>query len=113
MGPNSPIGNTSLVPVAEAQAAFALRCIERIRVGAIDAVAPRPQAAEAFNQLIRENMSDTVWVTGCNSWYLGPDGTPTLWPFSPGWFRQMLEGPEEYVVVSPAGSRNPMSEPAI
>ena len=46
-------------------------------------------------------MPDTVWVTGCDSWYLGPDGTPTLWPFTPEQFYEMLgDLPEEEFTAS-------------
>lgn len=95
MGPNSPIGNTSLVPVAEAQAGFILGWVERLRQGAVRTVMPTAEATAAFNAEIRDNMGDTVWVTGCDSWYIGPDGTPTLWPFSHRRFREMLARPDE------------------
>ena len=28
-------------------------------------------------------MPPTVWVTGCSSWYLGKDGLPELFPWTP------------------------------
>jgi hypothetical protein len=28
-------------------------------------------------------MPDTVWTTGCTSWYIGPDGNPELWRWNP------------------------------
>ena len=27
-------------------------------------------------------MPDTVWTTGCDSWYLNDDGVPEVWPFT-------------------------------
>jgi hypothetical protein len=35
-------------------------------------------------------MPDTVWTTGCNSWYLGQDGNPELWPWTPDRHRVRL-----------------------
>ena len=39
-------------------------------------------------------MPATVWVTGCDSWYLGKDGLPELWPWAPERHREMLRAPE-------------------
>lgn len=105
MGPNSPVGNTSLVPIAEAQADFALHWIRRIAAGQIASVAPTQEAADAFNREIRDNMGDTVWTTGCDSWYIGPDGTPTLWPFSMRQFwRRLAEIDEREFTAAPVGA---------
>ena len=90
LGPNSPIGNTSLVPLAESQADFVVRWVQRIASGRIRHVAPTPAATAAFNAELRANMHDTVWVTGCDSWYIGPDGQPTMWPFAIDAFHRML-----------------------
>ncbi len=90
LGPNSPIGNTSLVPLAESQADFVARWVRRIASGEIHDVAPTAEATAAFNAAIRDNMRDTVWVTGCDSWYIGPDGQPTMWPFAIDEFHRMM-----------------------
>ena len=34
-------------------------------------------------------MKNTVWVAGCNSWYLDEDGDPAMWPFT--WKRWVKE----------------------
>lgn len=81
MGPNSPIGNASLVPIAEAQASYVVRWLERMRDEHIREVEPTEAATTAFYEEVKAAMSGTVWVTGCDSWYLGEDGTPLLWPW--------------------------------
>jgi cation diffusion facilitator CzcD-associated flavoprotein CzcO len=93
MGPHSPIGNQSLVAVAESQAEYVLRWIELLRGGAIASASPTSEATERFNADMRESMPDTVWATGCSSWYLGPDGLPELWPWTPARHREMLREP--------------------
>jgi hypothetical protein len=30
--------------------------------------------------MIKERMGHTVWVSGCNSWYLDADGDALSWP---------------------------------
>jgi hypothetical protein len=35
-------------------------------------------------------MPQTVWVTGCSSWYLGKDGLPELFRWPPLRHRELL-----------------------
>jgi cation diffusion facilitator CzcD-associated flavoprotein CzcO len=93
MGPHSPFGNQSLVMIAENQADYVMHWIDRFRNGEIVSVAPTHEATERFNDELRAAMGDTVWMTGCNSWYLGKDGYPELWPWVPERHREMLAEP--------------------
>jgi len=93
VGPNSPIGNISVIDVSETQTGYILACIERVEQGGGKALAPKREAAEAFQASLRDAMKDTVWVTGCNSWYLDPDGIPTLWPWSAKHFHEVMRHP--------------------
>ncbi|MGZ4515149.1 MAG: flavin-containing monooxygenase [Mycobacterium sp.] len=90
LGPHSPVGNLALTTVAESQADHILRWIQRWRRGEFDTVAPTGPATENFNAKLRAAMPDTVWTTGCDSWYLNKDGVPEVWPFTPGEHRAML-----------------------
>jgi cation diffusion facilitator CzcD-associated flavoprotein CzcO len=93
MGPHSPFGNQSLIAVAEDQADYVVRCIRMVADGRLAAVAPTAEATERFNEELRAAMGDTVWVTGCRSWYQGKDGRPELWPWPPERHREMLREP--------------------
>jgi cation diffusion facilitator CzcD-associated flavoprotein CzcO len=90
MGPNSPVNDSSMFNVAETQVDYVMRIIERWRRGEIDAIAPRADAAIRFNQSLRDGLQGTVWTTGCDSWYIGPDGTPVIWPWLPQRHRELL-----------------------
>jgi cation diffusion facilitator CzcD-associated flavoprotein CzcO len=94
MGPHSPIGNQSLVPVAESQADFALWWIRRIADGSITAAAPTEAASKDYNEDMKASMPQTVWVTGCSSWYLGKDGLPELFPWAPERHQELLKSPD-------------------
>ena len=94
MGPHSPFGNESMITVAEDQSNFILRCIELVRSGRATAVAPTAEATQRFNEELRGAMPNTVWLTGCNSWYLGKDGLPELWPFVPERHTEQLREPD-------------------
>jgi len=90
LGPHSPVGNLALTTVAESQADHILRWIERWRHGEFDTVEPTSSATESFNAQLRAAMPDTVWTTGCDSWYLNKAGVPEVWPFTPAEHRAML-----------------------
>jgi cation diffusion facilitator CzcD-associated flavoprotein CzcO len=94
LGPHSPVGNLALTTVAESQADHILRWIERWRRREFDTVEPTASATELFNAKLRAAMPDTVWTTGCNSWYLNKDGVPEVWPLTPGEHRSMLANPD-------------------
>jgi cation diffusion facilitator CzcD-associated flavoprotein CzcO len=93
LGPHSPVGNYSLTAISEAQAAHVLGWIRRWRRGEFDTVAPTVQATAAFNASLKAAMPGTIWVTGCDSWYLGKDGLPELWPWTPDEHRVRLIAP--------------------
>ncbi|MEE9608497.1 MAG: NAD(P)/FAD-dependent oxidoreductase [Myxococcota bacterium] len=93
VGPNSPIGNISLIDVSEVQADYILKCIRLLRKGEVTALAPTEHATQAFHAKLVEAMKDTVWVTGCNSWYLDADGVPNTWPWTAARFHQEMRKP--------------------
>src|SRR5262245_61240340 len=47
-GPNGPVGNFSLIEVAELQMAYLLQLVERVRTGACRAVSPKEEATARF-----------------------------------------------------------------
>jgi cation diffusion facilitator CzcD-associated flavoprotein CzcO len=94
MGPHSPIGNQSLVLIAENQADYALWWINRMRNGEILAAAPTEVATKEYNEQMRSAMPQTIWVSGCKSWYLGKDGLPELFPWRPIRHRELLAAPD-------------------
>jgi cation diffusion facilitator CzcD-associated flavoprotein CzcO len=91
MGPLSPLGNQSLFATSETQQDFALSVIEEWRRGAIDAAAPTAEATAEFMAQARAALPNTVWATGCDSWYIGKDGLPNLWPWMPERHRELLQ----------------------
>ena len=93
MGPHSPIGNQSLVMIAENQADYAMWWINQIRDGRVVAAAPTEAATKDYNEEMKAAMPQTVWVTGCKSWYLGQDGLPELFPWTPIRHRELLSTP--------------------
>lgn len=94
MGPHSPIGNQSLIPIAEDQADYAMWWIRAIRDGRISAAAPTEVATKEYNDALKAAMPQTIWASGCNSWYLGKDGLPELFPWTPQRHSELLREPD-------------------
>ncbi len=94
VGPNSPIGNISLIDVSEVQADYIMKCIQPLRDGTAATIAPDPEATKRFHASLLDAMQDTVWVTGCNSWYLDEDGVPITWPWSASRFHKDMRKPD-------------------
>jgi len=82
MGPQSPVGNFSLIDVAEIQFNYIAKLLDRLRDGQYSAVQPSVAATEHFTADVIAAMKDTIWVTGCNSWYLDERGVPITWPWT-------------------------------
>jgi cation diffusion facilitator CzcD-associated flavoprotein CzcO len=95
MGPHSPIGNQSLVPIAEDQADYALWWIKQIADGRVASAAPSEAATQDYNDEMKSAMPQTVWMTGCSSWYLGKDGLPELFPWQPKRHHELLRTPDK------------------
>ena len=93
-GPNGPVGNFPLIGVAEAQFDYLMQLVDLVRVGKAGQVSPTRAAAERFEAERVEATKNTIWVTGCRSWYLDDRGIPAAWPWSFDRFREVMESPE-------------------
>ncbi|KZX60464.1 monooxygenase [Halioglobus sp. HI00S01] len=94
LGPNTPIGNYSVIAMSEVQTNYVLKLIDQWRAGKLDQVEATEEAKQRFNDYLREGMGNTVWVGGCQSWYLDADGDPAMWPYSWKQWVKELEEPD-------------------
>jgi cation diffusion facilitator CzcD-associated flavoprotein CzcO len=93
-GPNGPVGNFSLIEIAEMQFAYILQLIELIRSGRCREVSATQEAMDAHESARVEAAKKTIWVTGCRSWYLDDRGVPATWPWSFDRFREVMRAPD-------------------
>jgi len=93
-GPNSPVGNFSLIDVAELQFAYILQLVEQVRSGACDEVCASPGAMARFDAERKQAAKTTIWNSGCKSWYLDRNGLPTAWPWTFDRFRHEMSEPQ-------------------
>lgn len=82
LGPNTPIGNYSVIAMSEVQSEYVLKLIDHWRAGELETVEATEEAKVAYNQYLQAGMSKTVWVGGCQSWYMDEDGDLAMWPYS-------------------------------
>jgi hypothetical protein len=92
-GPNSPVGNFSLIEVAELQMGYVMQLVEAIRSGACDQLSPSRAAMTRFDAERRVAARTTIWNSGCRSWYLDATGLPTAWPWTFDRFREEMRTP--------------------
>jgi cation diffusion facilitator CzcD-associated flavoprotein CzcO len=93
-GPNSPIGNFSLIEVAELQMSYALQLVGLLSAGRCREIEPREQALAVFEAERVAATRNTVWATGCRSWYLDDRGVPASWPWTMARFREVMRAPD-------------------
>jgi cation diffusion facilitator CzcD-associated flavoprotein CzcO len=93
-GPNGPVGNFSLIEVAELQFAYILTLLERLRSGECRELSATRAAMDAHEAARTEAAAHTVWSTGCRSWYLDDRGVPAVWPWTFNRFRDEMQAPE-------------------
>jgi cation diffusion facilitator CzcD-associated flavoprotein CzcO len=81
MGPNTGLGHNSMIFMIEAQARYALQCIQALRDRGLASMDVRPGVQASFNADLQEKLSRTVWASGCRSWYQTAGGrNSALWP---------------------------------
>ena len=93
-GPNGPVGNFSLIEVAEIQFAYILQLVEQIAAVPHRAVSPTVAAMDAHEAARVEAAQRSIWVTGCQSWYLDDRGIPATWPWTFDRFREVMSAPD-------------------
>ena len=92
-GPNGPVGNFSLIEVAEQQWNYIEKLIAKLVNGQCRYLAATEAALTAFDAERIEAAKTTVFGSGCQSWYLDKQGVPATWPWSRAEFARRMENP--------------------
>lgn len=101
-GPYSPLANSSIVEVAEAQSRFVVRSLQKVTLAGARALHPTTTAADQFYDRVKPALASTVWVNGgCRSWYRDDKGRVELWPFPIDRHKDELREPnlDEYELI--------------
>ena len=92
-GPTGPVGNFSLIDIAEKQWAYIAQLLEPLRTGLAATVEPSQGAFEDYEQRRIEAAQKTVFASGCTSWYLDQENIPMTWPWSYDHFTTSMATP--------------------
>lgn len=93
-GPNGPVGNFSLIDVAELELAYILQLIERVQSGECREICASADAMKRFDEDRKQAAKTTIWKTGCRSWYLDRNGVPMAWPWTFDRFVEEMRSPK-------------------
>ena len=92
VGPNTGLGHGSMIYMIEAQIAYILSALEKMRERGVHAAEVRLDVQQRYNDEIQGRLAKTVWATGgCQSWYRTRTGkNTTLWPGFMWQFQSMM-----------------------
>lgn len=98
MGPNTGLGHNSMIFMIEAQARYAAQAIGVLRDLNLAFLDVKPSVEQAFRTELAAKMKNTVWMSGCSSWYQTPDGEVFLWPTATFdyWWRTRVVNVNDY-----------------
>jgi cation diffusion facilitator CzcD-associated flavoprotein CzcO len=83
VGPNTALGHNSIIFMIEAQVRYVLQCMQELRRRGADYISLKPEVQRRFNERVQAALRDTVWSSGCTSYYQQADGRNfTIWPWS-------------------------------
>jgi cation diffusion facilitator CzcD-associated flavoprotein CzcO len=89
-GPNT--NNNSLITMLELEAAYAVRCIERLRAEHLAWLDVRPAAMAEYNEKLQKDIARiAVWRSDCGGYYRAPSGRiVTQFPYTMTQFAALL-----------------------
>lgn len=105
-GPNAALGHNSAIPMIETQLEYVLGALDHMTAYGLRSLEVSAAAEREYTREIDERSSQTVWLTGCGSWYVDPaSGRLTLlWPGTAKSFQQRngTFEPEPFLLEPPS-----------
>ncbi|ODV91437.1 hypothetical protein CANCADRAFT_70909 [Tortispora caseinolytica NRRL Y-17796] len=94
LGPNSPVGHGSLIPIMEQVSKYILRAVHKMRTSTIKSMVPKHEAVEDFKEFAESYMTRTAWAGTCSSWFKGGKKNGpvrAMWPGSGNSFMEAID----------------------
>ncbi|MGF2685665.1 flavin-containing monooxygenase [Marinobacter sp. DUT-3] len=80
-GPNTNLAHNSIVYMLESQVRYVMSCLSTLEKYPGSAMDVLPERQKAFSDSVQTGLEDSVWNSGCTSWYLDENGRNTInWP---------------------------------
>lgn len=92
-GPTGPVGNFSLIDIAEAQWGYIDQLLDLLRNDAAE-LSPTHRAMRDYDERRIAAAKTTIFASGCSSWYLDKEGVPQSWPWSYDKFFEDMRAPD-------------------
>ncbi|MDL9935680.1 NAD(P)/FAD-dependent oxidoreductase [Gordonia sp. ABSL1-1] len=88
-GPNAALGHNSAIYMIETQLEYVVGALDFMGDGQVRSLEVSAEAEAAYTREIDERSASTVWMTGCDSWYVDPESgrLTLLWPGTAESFR--------------------------
>ncbi|KAL2859556.1 hypothetical protein BJX68DRAFT_116847 [Aspergillus pseudodeflectus] len=93
LGPNTVTGHTSAIMASENSVNYALRVLKPVLDGSASSVEVKLEAEDTYIQNVQSALKDTVWHSGCNSWYVnGKEWNAMAYPWAQShfWYRSLF-----------------------
>ena len=106
-GPNTNLGHGTIIFMIECQIRYIRTCIKHMRKARLKTLAVDPQAQADFNRQLQDDLSKSVWASGCASWYVTADGkVQNNWSgFMLGYWKRTLRPDfDDFVAVREEGT---------
>lgn len=81
LGPNTLLAHNSVIFMIESQVEYILKAVATTKQTNSDAIVVKDNIQDAFNSKMEHLFNDTIWQSGCVSWYQQDGGKNfALWP---------------------------------
>lgn len=93
-GPSSPVGNFSLIDVAEKQWTYIEQLLNRVAEGNAKGIVASKSAHASYEDRRIKAAKASIFGSGCTSWYLDATGVPITWPWDYKAFADAMAKPD-------------------
>lgn len=93
-GPTGPVGNFSLIDIAERQLEFILQLVGHVNSNNCRGISVTHKAMQDYEVARIKQAANTIFATGCKSWYLDDEGVPNIWPWPYDHFVEETTSPD-------------------
>jgi cation diffusion facilitator CzcD-associated flavoprotein CzcO len=97
-GPNTNSGHTSIIFMIENQVNYMVRLMQITKHQRAATIEVKPAVMAHYNDWLQSKLKNSIWVTGCRSWYLKNGKVTQNWPLSSlSWKRRLKTvNPEDF-----------------
>lgn len=92
-GPTGPVGNFSLIDIAERQWGYIEHLLADLTSGKANSIELKKETLQDYDARRIEAARNTIFGSGCSSWYIDATGVPASWPWSYDAFAELTTKP--------------------